>query len=217
MSFDTIDLLSYSILFAALIGLVRFKQIDQAYWPFIILIWVGCANELVSTVVTRNGYSNAINTNFYYLIDAVLLLVFFRKNGLFNRHNNAFYGLLYSFVFIWTIELFVFKSINEFSSYFIGLSAFSLVIMSIHMINKLIGIQDGGATFRKSLFVICIGLILFYTYAVVIEIFWVYGLNSSKEFRLQVYRILAYINLAVNLMYAVALLWIPRKRESLLL
>jgi hypothetical protein len=62
-----------------------------------------------------------------------------------------------------------------------------------------------------------IGFIAFFTCKILIEIFWVYGLNSSRDFRVEVYRIMTFINLTVNLIYAITLIWMPAKREYTLL
>ena len=84
------------------------------------------------------------------------------------------------------------------------------------MINRLIP-EERGKLVKNSIFLVAIGFIAFYTFNSLIEIFWVYGLNASKDFRAGVYRIMTYINLIVNLIYAIAVLWIPRKREYTLL
>ena len=84
------------------------------------------------------------------------------------------------------------------------------------MINRLI-LDERSGLIKNSVFLITIGFIVFFTYKILIEIFWVYGLNASRDFRVEVYRIMTYINLAINLIYALAVLWIPKKREYTLL
>lgn len=90
-----------------------------------------------------------------------------------------------------------------------------IVLMSINMINRML-VDGKKKLIQNPLFLILIGFIVFFTYKALIEIFWVYGLNASRDFRLEVYRIMAYINLAVNIIYAIAVLWMPRKREFML-
>ncbi len=216
MSYLLIKVLSLFVGVPALIGLLRVNKICETYRPFILLMTIGFANELISWVVTQKGYSNAVNTNIFYLLDALLLTFFFQKNKLFERKDRFFYTIIFLFLLVWIVELFFLRSINEFSSYFIILYALAVVIMSINMINRINNFGERTSPIRQPLFIICLGFVIFYTYTVLIEIFWVYGLNSSAEFQREVYRILAYINLAVNLIYALALLWIPKKRESLL-
>ena len=66
-------------------------------------------------------------------------------------------------------------------------------------------------------FLISIGFIIYFTYEILVEAFSLYGLNNSLEFQKNVYMILTYLNLFVNLLYALAILWIPRKRVHMLL
>lgn len=213
MSHFLIKIIALSIGLPAIIGLIRFKRIDFRFVPFILLMWVGLLNELLNWIVLAQGYSNAINSNIYYLIDSLLLLLFFQQNELIKGRTLKIIGVV--FVATWIIELFFFRSIHVFSSYFILIYSSTMVIMSIDMINKVF--FSGSFTGKSGpLFLICTGLILFYTCATLIEIFWIWGLNGTSIFRMQVYRIMAYINLTTNLIYAIALLWIPRKQESLL-
>ena len=83
--------------------------------------------------------------------------------------------------------------------------------MSVTILNRLIVSQINLLT--NSSFLICAALIIYFTFLALIEIFWLFGLDSSTSFRLNVYRIMAYINLFVNLIFAIAILWMSRKLE----
>jgi hypothetical protein len=216
MSYEIIDLLSYSVAIAAIIGLIRINKIDRTFIPFIILMFLGLLNESLSSFLIRKGYSNAINANIYSLLEAMLITLFFKKLGLFDRVKKMYLWLLILFVVVWVTENFIISKITAFNSYFNITYSFAIVLMSITMINRVI-IEAKKALLTSSVFLICIGFTIFFIYAALIEIFWVYGLNSSPEFSTSVYRIMTYINLLVNLIYALAILWIPRKREYILL
>ncbi|MBL7710759.1 MAG: hypothetical protein JNJ86_16935 [Chitinophagaceae bacterium] len=216
MNYNLVELFSYSIAIAAMISLVRFRRTDRAYLPFFLLMWTGLLNELINTIIISRGFSNAVNTNIYTLIEVALILWFFYNFRIF-RHRNLSFGILLLLILsTWIAENFVFSSIRSFSSYFIVFSYFMIVLLSITMINKVQAAERKGLL-KNSKFIICTGFILFFTYALLVEIFWIYGLNASKSFRLEVYRIMAYVNLVVNIIYAIAVLWMPRKQESLLL
>lgn len=207
---------SYSIVLAAIIGLIRFNKLDKAYIPFILLVWAGLFNEIISTVSINLLRSNAVNSNIYVLLEAMLILWFFKNLKLFEKRKNLFYLIAFFYILLWVTDNFYFSSITQFSSYFgIGYSIIT-VLMSTQVINKLF-LEEKARLNKNAVFVIMIGFIVFFTYKALIEIFWVYGLNASTSFRLQVYRIMSYINLSVNLMFALAILWIPRKREYTLL
>lgn len=215
MSYLLIDILSYSIAIAAIIGLVRFKKIDRAYYPFIILLWVGLCNEIIGTICIKHFKTNAINSNIYVLAEAILITWFFRNFGLFRKGKNLFSLSLFFILTFWLFENFYLSDIRRFSSYFRISYSMLIVLMSINMINRML-VDGKKKLIQNPLFLILIGFIVFFTYKALIEIFWVYGLNASRDFRLEVYRIMAYINLAVNIIYAIAVLWMPRKREFML-
>jgi hypothetical protein len=180
------------------------------------LLWAGLLNEIINTIIISKGYSNAVNTNIYTLTEVLLILWFFYNFRVFRKRAIYFSILAGLILSAWIAENFVFSSIRSFSSYFIVFSYFIIVLLSISMINKVQAAERKGLL-KNSKFIICTGFILFFTYALLVEIFWIYGLNASKSFRLEVYRIMAYVNLVVNLIYAIAVLWMPRKQESLLL
>ena len=216
MNQKLLEYLSYSVGIGAIIGLIRLRVINQAYLPFILFLLLGLLNEILTTIVINKGYSNALNNNIYDFIEAILLLLLFRNWKVFERHRKFFWYLLFLFIAAWGIENFYFSSINRFNSYFNIFYSFVIVLMSIHMINRIIS-EERSRLIRNAQFIISLGFIIFFTYKLLIEIFWVYGLNASDEFRGKVYRILAFVNLTVNLLYAIAVLWIPRKREYTLL
>jgi hypothetical protein len=49
-----------------------------------------------------------------------------------------------------------------------------------------------------------------------VNAFWLYGLTKSKEFLLQIHIIMMYTNFITNLIFALAVLWTPKKQASIL-
>lgn len=216
MNQTLVQYLSYLVGISAITGLLRFKKIDPVFYPFIIMLWAGFINELTSTFMIKYFRTSAVNSNIYVLIQSLLIAWFFWKLNLF-RKNKLIFGLLFiGFPFFWTIEIYFISGIRGFASYFRIIYSFVTVLMSIHMINYII-VNEKKSVFKNSTFLIMIGFVAFFTYKALLEIFWVYGLSASKEFSIQVYRILTYINLIVNLLYIMAVIWMPRKREYTLL
>jgi hypothetical protein len=209
-------LLSYSIVFAAIIGLVRFKKISIAFLPFLLFVWLGLTNEVVSYFTGKYLRNNAVNNNIYVLLEACLILWQLKKWGLFQNAKKVFTGFLITFVLFWIIEFFFVYKITYVTSYFRIFYSFVIVLMSINMVNSLI-LSENKSLLKNPVFLICIGFIIFFTYKLLVEIFWVYGLNGSKTFRTNVYHILAFVNLFANLIYALAALWAPRKPTFIML
>jgi hypothetical protein len=215
---------AFSIFIAGIIGLVRFRRINKIYWPLIFTIWLACINEIISYCLFINNHSTAVNNNLYVLAEAVLFLFLFRNFGIFNNLQWLFGTLLAGVVLLWFWENILHGKIWHISSWFRIVSSFIIVLMSITAINKLmiLGSEEfliirGRSLFVNSAFLICIGTIFFFTFKLLVEIFWLYGLDGSEIFRVKLYDILTYINLSVNLIYALAVLWAQPKQQYITL
>lgn len=212
MNYSIRLIFSFSIAIAVLISWIRFKKINPTYYPFIFCLWLGLLNEILSYIFSILTHSNALNNNIYVLLESLLITWQFHSWKLFARHNTLFIVILCLLLGTWFVDNFIISKISHFSSYFRMVYSFIIVLMSISVLNMLL------ATERKSIitnpvFLICVSFIIFYTYKILVEAFWVYGLNSSKEFRLNVYGILLFINVFTNLVYALAVLWMPTKQR----
>ncbi len=203
-------LFSFSIALGAILGWFRLKKLDPAFFPFILLLTAGFLNEVVSVVVLHSGYSNAPSYNIYSLVEVLLICWQFNRWNLFGERKGWFIGVLVICLIVWAADIFIINSIYRFSSYSIILHSFVIVVMSIHMINHLI-FKEIVSFMRHPVFLICLGFIFYFTYAILVEMFWVLGLNRSGSFRAKIYEILSYINLITNLIYALAVLWMPMK------
>ncbi len=213
MSFELNALFSLSIGIGAIIGWVRFKKTDPAFLPFLLLLTIGFINEIVSIILMKQGYDNIVNFNTFLLIESILLVWQFRRWGIL-RKAGIYPLLLILFCGCWIVESFFIPGIS-FNSYFFMVQSFILVMISIHMIN-IISLQESTPLYKQPVFLICLGLIIFFTYAVLVEAFWIFGLSKSRLFRLRVFEIMSYINLVTNLIFAFAFLWIPMKPQYIL-
>ncbi|MFC0776018.1 hypothetical protein [Terrimonas alba] len=214
MSFLTNAVFSMSVGIAAIIGWIRIKKTDLAYLPFVLLMGAGFVNELTSFALVSKGYSNSSSFNLYSLTAALLLGWQFYRWGLF-RSKQIYFLLQTLFISGWLAELYFTRKEHLFVSYFIIGYSFIIVFLSIEQINREIFPLKRKLYLHPG-FLICMGLLIFYTYSVMVEAFWIYGLNKSSFFRIRIYEILAYINLFTNLLFAFALLWIPLKTQYIL-
>ena len=210
MNYYTSLILGLAILIPAVIGLVRLSKINQAYHPFLILLWVGVLNELVTFHLISNGKSNAINNNIYYLVESTLITLQFKKWKLFANSQKLFILIIMLLVFSWILETLVISTIERFASYYIIIFSFITVLMAISMINILIS-NIKGTLIKNPVFIISAAFILFFTNSVIVEAFYLYGLMLSSQFQVYVVRVMTFINLFVNLTYVFAVLWIPKK------
>lgn len=205
----------YSLLIPGVISIFRLNVMSDAYYPFILFIFLGCLNEAVSIFMATNGFHTIINSNVYVLLACILLIQFFKMNKLFKYRSPFYITILTLSIIIWIFESFIMRNINEISSYFRIYYSFLIVILSITTINKII-ISETGDLVGNSLFLICVCFICYYTLKVLIEAFLIYGIKYSNIVLVNIYNILIYVNLIINLLYALAIVWIPRKQISLL-
>jgi len=213
MNYYLIVTFSFSILIAGIIGLFRFPKIQRSYYPFLFFVWLGSLNEILSCLIVQNGGKSIANNNVYVLLEALVILYFFEVNHFLKRSVALLASAL--FVIGWTIEVFFIRSIYDVGIYFrIGYS-FIIVLISIETINNIL-VSGEKNLLKSSMFLICVAFICYFTYKVLINTFWLYGLSKSMHFLTIIYSILIFINLFTNLIYALATLWIPRKPLSLL-
>lgn len=207
-------LCTYSVILAAVIAGLRINRIDPLFYPFILLIWRGLMSEIVSMFIVQHHQSNAVNANVYVLLESLIIVWQFHKWKLFGQNAPYAVILMSIYILVWIADNFILSRIIYFNSYFRILYSFVTVLLSISMVNKLI-FSESKTLLRSPIFLIMIAFIVYYTYKVLVEAFWIYGLNSSDHFRISVYNILHVINLISNLLYALAVVWIPKKKEFL--
>ena len=211
MNFILAVIISFSIFIAGVVAIVRYKQIHKSYYPFIYFIWIGCFNEMVSFYLATNGYYTYINSNIYVLAESILIIYYFRGSNVFKKKSAFFLLIISVLVTMWIYENLIGLNITTLRGYFrISYSAI-IVLLSITHINSIIA-SIRQNIFKNADFLICASFIIYFTYKILVEAFWLYGLNSSKTFQLGIYDIMAYINLFINLTYALAILWMPRKQ-----
>lgn len=212
MNYITAVIFSFSITIAAIIGWIRFKKISPAYYPFIYLIWIGLLNEIISFIVAQHGHPNTLNNNIYALIESLLITWQFREWGLFNRLKSAFLIIVFLLSLAWIVDHFFVSEITSSTFYFRIFYSFIIVLMSINILNRLI-VSERKNILKNSIFLICISFVIYYTYYVLVMTFLLYGLGLSYSFMFKIASFLPYTNLLSNLIYAIAILWMPAKQR----
>lgn len=210
MKFTLFDLYAFSIGIPAIIGAVRFKKINPAYYPFIYLLWIGFVIEIISYFMIYSGHFNAIPYNIYSILEALMITLLFKNWRLFQHNRFLYYGLIFLFIGFWLIEAFIIKNITQSMTYFRIFYPFCIVIMTIYTISNILS-QRMDMLGKNSTFLICLGFILYFTFTVFVGIFQLWGINATKEFRYALVMIPVYLNVITNLIYALAVLWMPSK------
>ena len=208
-------ILGYSIIIPAFVGLIRYRAIDSAYQPFIIFCVLDVFNHTLSAVLIRYFNSNTVNGNVFILIEAILFILLFKNWGLFKKKRIVFYLVVFMVVVAWIVDNLIVHKLTTVNSFYRIIYSFVLVFLSIEQMNVLI------STVRKNLllnssFIICCGLITYYSYKATVEVFFFIQLKASVDFYTNIFVILVFVNCVLNLIFGWATLWIPRKPRFIL-
>lgn len=213
-------LFGFSIFLAGIAALFRVQWKGNPYLPFILCIWVGCINEILSYILWSLGYHTSLNNNLYVLAEAILYLLFFQKMEILGNDKTFFRILIASVMLVWIIENLVLARIHTISSVFRFYYSLIILLLATTLLSRMLVMDNfffkhyyDENIYKNAAFWIGIGAIVFFLFKLQIEIFWYYGLRHSAAFRIKIYNILMYVNLCTNLIYTLAILWMPRKYQ----
>jgi hypothetical protein len=155
-------------------------------------------------------------SNIYVLFEGVLFVWQFRKWGSFQKRPVLYLVLQAIIMLLWIIDNLFLRTIHDLSSYYRIIYSLVLVILAIDHINKMI-VRERKSFVTNAKFLICIAVIIFFSYKLTTETFYLYALeeNSSSYFVNNIFAIQKYVNLFANLLFAYVVLWIPRKKTFL--
>jgi hypothetical protein len=203
-------LLSMFILVPLTIGLLRIRKMHSSYYPFLALIILGTLAELASYVSKKLYQTNAVVSNIYSLLECMLILYQFYRWRLYNKPHTWYLILPALLLLTWITENLVFMYITQFGPVFRVSYAFVIVMLSINEINYLIT-HENRQLFKNARFLICLGFIIFFLYQILFEGAFLMA-DSNPQISKRISALSSYINMLVNLIYAVAMLLIPEKR-----
>src|SRR5581483_4680569 len=133
-------ILSLSIIFALIIGIVRFRKVDPAYYPFFYDVAAAFVIEIVVQLLMQGGHNFAVvaSLNVYSFIDFFLFAWLFHNWRLFNRSRKTFISIIASFFVAWVIITFFIGSVTTSNYYFRILYSFTLIFFSVSTFNKVV-------------------------------------------------------------------------------
>jgi len=211
MSLQLYYITVWSILLPLVMSFVRLKRISTTFYPFLFVIWGGCINEITGHWVVSRGYSNAIPSNIFNLLEACFIIWFFYKIDSPGYIRKIWVLLLFLFLAGWGFEnVFIGKFGIYFNSYFNMFSGMAIVLISINAINEML--VKERELLKNSTFLLCIAFIIYFTYRILVEAFWLYGGNIGPGFMIKVYHIHSWINLLCNIIFACAILWMQKRQ-----
>lgn len=209
MDKSTIFILSLSIFIPLITGIVRYGQLPVSYLPLLLLLAIGLVNELVCYTFFYNT-SSAVPGNVYLLVEFLLFCWQFKRWRFILRRSSQYWALIMVMSAVWAVEYILFGKINEFSPYFLVISSMALILLAVNQMNWLI-VNERGNILSNPVFIICIAIIMFFSYKVLIEIF--YHFAPEKVIKNKIFIMQSYLNVAYNIILAIAILCIPRKKN----
>jgi hypothetical protein len=211
MNYSLTIIFNFSIVIASIIGLARFGKIYRSYQPFIYITTLGFFSELISTISVTLYHTNAVVYNIFSLIECILWFWLFRR---WKALNTLWKSILLpaTLILIWVIQNIVMSKLTTFSSLFSIAYSFSLVFLAINQVNQLI-VQEKKNLLLNAKFLILCGIIIFYTYRILGESFYLFELDKVNSLLANITYMVVFVNLFVNLLYAYATLWIPTRER----
>lgn len=212
MNYWLVVIFSFSIIIAATIGWVRFRKINPAYYPFIYCIWLAFLNEILSFIFAQTIRDNSVNNNLYALAESLLIVWQFRNWGIFKNKDNLFYTVLAIFTAGWVTDHFILNHLTTFTYHYRIAYSFITVLLSVNMINTVI-VRERKSLLKNPAFLICTAYVINFTYYVMNMTLYLYVSEISWDFLNKLTGIMPYANLLSNLLFALAVLWIPARQR----
>jgi hypothetical protein len=201
--------LNYSIAIAALVAAIRFKFIYRDFKPFIFLIWLGVLNETISLVLIYYRGYNTINSNIYVLFESIIIFYQFYIWQAVSRH--WYYCLIVIALTVWAVDNIIWHRIWGNNSVFRIAYSFMVIGCSLKQVNKLL-ITERTSLIRNAVFLICTAFLMYYSCKAFVEVFNAWHLSVSQAFSRQLFTILYFADFLSNIIYATAIVCIPRKQ-----
>lgn len=203
--------MAFSIFIPGILAILKFHNIRNIYRPFIYLIWIGCANEVISIYCAFRFHNNIANNIIYNFTESLFLLWFFKGLDIFYGKKHFLNFLIILFVGVWFTESCIANPFgSQYTSYFDSIYAFCVVMFSIDVINRVLLTETD--ILRNPIFLICVTLIVFFSFQIVERMFWVYGLKNTVDFRRGVQNIMIVVNFLSNFIFGISVLWMQKRR-----
>lgn len=205
-------LVSQTVLIPLAIGLIRYRRMVASYQPFLLLLLLAFISETISFIcieVLHTG--NAIPSNLYELAECIVILAQFYAWGSLQKNRLLYYLLGSLLAGTWITENLLYGKLGTFSPVFRVAYAFIIVLMSINEMNHTI-VQENRNLLKNAKFLINTGFITYFIYQIIYEASFFVGSDNSL-IAIRIISVFLYINAFVNLIYAVAVYYIPVKDE----
>lgn len=208
MTYLATALLSFTVAIPLVVALVRIHKIRTSYFPFLVLLLLAFTTEVASEISLRLTRENTAINNIYTLLEIGVIFWQFHAWG-FLRRRRGLLVVLASVSFIcWTIENVAYGRLEtDFCSATVFLNSLIIVFLCINEINALIA-SFSGHLFRNARFLICLGLMILSIYSLITEGTLLIDPENAVVSN-RIFDIFSFTNAFVNIIYAIAVGFIP--------
>lgn len=207
-------LISGSVLFPLIAGLLRFHRLGRTWQPLFWAIVCCAVTHAIRCLSLKTGRVHPIPNNIQALVEWVLIAIQFHAWGLLRARRKLFFVFVILVALIWVTEDLIFHGITIYPPYFAVLYSFFIVLFSVRKINFIIT-HDDQNLFRHPVFLSCVGFIMLFTCGMIYE--WAYQTTSQEPATSQeagglandITMLCRYITALANVIFAIALLRVP--------
>jgi hypothetical protein len=211
---DFYFLLSLTVLFPFIVGLIRSRQISRLYRPFLFLIIAAVIADVTGRITIELIRSNYLVINIYSIIECLLIIAQFYYWRYHSRTKRWYPYFAVLCLGIWIWENLIFRNPNQDVGNIFRISeAFILIILSVNEINYLL-INDNKNLLKSARFLICAGFLIYFIYQILLEGAIYISTKQQSGITSKIIQVSSYINALVNIIYGIAMWYIP-KRTSL--
>lgn len=209
--FNWYSLISFIILIPAVIAIIRFASMDKVFRPLAYNLWIGVVTEITAYIFMITIKNNLYVYNVFMLLDFLTFIWLFKNWGAFARISKEKKITFLSIILlVWVYDNFYLHHLGANNIIFRICYSMILLLIAIDQLNNVV-IKNGGYLKVNPYIYICIGLIFYYAYSIFIGLF-----NSSlfqPTAQLWKWNTLIYvtINVITNLLFAISLLWMPKR------
>ena len=203
---------SQIIIIPTIIGAIKYNHIDESFHPFVWLCGCLTLNDIIKFVLIQNGITNGVSYNVFILIICMIYLILFYRWGVFQHKKYWLPVLMALMTIIWVADHFLIAGyrLTQFTIYFRTSFALLLVLLSVNIINQLV-VSEKKSLWKNPKFIICATLVFYYTYRIIYNAFSLNGMSHSFLFLMS--NLNRYFLIGFNLIFALAAIWIPRKKN----
>lgn len=185
--------------------------------PLVWYVIVSFANEIISSIAYYSHHSSYSIpfTNTYLLIFPLLLLWQYKNWNVFVYQSKLYRILQLTIVVSW-IFLVVYGNMTKTGNWFRILNYVILTLVSLSNLNRIIS-RNTSDLIHNTNFIVTAACILVYPTKLIVDVFYLYGLDKDRSFIMQVFVVFTLINILFYLALAYALKWSDRKQPHLLI